>query len=224
LGRARVSSTGQRFGTAGTARPYGTRQTRIGSAIFFKDCETQILKRYIYLATNLPTSVVRDADAARLCNPFETHCNIDPVTKDIVFFDNNITDVNADAEFDLLVLRHVDILFGHAALNFVGTSHGVDHAGELGNSAVPGILDNTSVMLNDLGSKIVLLSAFSRASVPSSSIPIKRQEPATSAARIAASRRSPGFPAKSNTSPRQIRPICQLLSNTSQATNGFALA
>ena len=112
---------------------------------------TQILKRYIYLATNLPTSVVRDADAARLCNPFETHCNIDPVTKDIVFFDNNITDVNADAEFDLLVLRHVDILFGHAALNFVGTSDGVDHAGELGNSAVPGILDNTSVMLSDFG-------------------------------------------------------------------------
>jgi hypothetical protein len=35
---------------------------------------------------------------------------------------------------------------------------------------------------------------------------------------------APGFPATSNTSPRQIRPICQLLSNTSQATNGFALA
>ena len=112
---------------------------------------TQILKRYIYLATNLPTCVVRDADTARLCDPFETHCNIDPVTKDIVLFDNNITDVNADAEFDPLVLRHVDILFGHAALNFVGTSHGVDHAGELGNSAVPGILDDTSVMLSDFG-------------------------------------------------------------------------
>jgi len=41
-----------------------------------------------------------------------------------------------------------------------------------------------------LGSKSVLLSAFSRAKVPSSSIPIRRQEPATSAARIAASRRS----------------------------------
>ena len=112
---------------------------------------TQILKRYIYLATNLPTSVVRNADTARLCDPFETHCNIDPVTKDIVLFDNNITDVNADAEFDPLVLRHVDILFGHAALNFVGTSHGVDHAGELSNSAVPGILDDTSVMLSDFG-------------------------------------------------------------------------
>src|SRR5258705_4393662 len=36
----------------------------------------------------------------------------------------------------------------------------------------------------------VFLRAVSCASVPSSSIPIKRQEPATSAARIAASRRS----------------------------------
>src|SRR4029453_1554987 len=146
LGRARVSSTGQRCGAAVWDGPdpkwFGD---------ILQGLRTQILKRYIYLATNLPTSVVRDADAARLCDPFEAHCNIDPVTKDIVFFDNNITDVNADAEFDLLVLRHVDILFGHAALNFVGTSDGVDNAGELGNSAVPGILDNTSVMLSDFG-------------------------------------------------------------------------
>ena len=127
--------------------------------VFFKNWN-QILKRYIYLATNLPTSVVRDADTAGLCNPFETHCNIDPVTKDIVVFDNNITDVNADAEFDLLVLRHVDILFGHAALNFVGTLDGVDHAGELGNSAVPGILDNTSVMLSDFGIEKRLSKSF----------------------------------------------------------------
>src|SRR5260370_11745852 len=41
-----------------------------------------------------------------------------------------------------------------------------------------------------LGPKSVFLRAFGCASVPSSSIPIKRQEPATSAARIAASRRS----------------------------------
>jgi len=88
-----------------------------------------------------------------LAEDFETHRNIDPVTKDIVLFDNNITDVNADAEFDPLVLRHVDILFGHAALNFVGTSHGVDHAGELSNSAVPGILDDASVMLSYFGIK-----------------------------------------------------------------------
>jgi len=108
----------------------------------------------------LPTSVIRDADTARLCNPLETHCNIDPVTKDIVLVDNDITDVNADAELDPLVLRRVDILFGHAALNFVGTSYRVDHAGELSNSAVPGILDDTSVMLSDFGIEKRLSKSF----------------------------------------------------------------
>src|SRR6476660_8910939 len=96
-------------------------------------------------AAQVPIGVLRNANPTRLRDAFETHRNIDPVTKDIVLFDNNITDVNADAKFDPLVLRHVDILFGHAALNFVGKSHAVDHAGELSNSAVPGILDDASV-------------------------------------------------------------------------------
>ena len=84
----------------------------------------------------------------RLCDPFETHCNIDPITKDIIVCYDNIPHVNADAKFDPLVLRHIGILFCHAALDFVGTSHGIDHAGELNESAVPGILDDTSVMLS----------------------------------------------------------------------------
>ena len=105
-------------------------------------------------------SIVGNANPARLCDPFETHCNIDPITKDIILFDDDITDVNADAKFDPLVLRHIDILFGHAALNFVGTSHGVDHAGELDESAVPGILDDTSVMLSDFGIEKRLSESF----------------------------------------------------------------
>jgi hypothetical protein len=95
--------------------------------------------------------IVGNTDAARFCDPFETHCNIDPITKDIIVCDDNITDVNADAKFDPFVLRHIGILFGHAALDFVGASHGVDHAGELNESAVPCILDDTSVMLSDFG-------------------------------------------------------------------------
>ena len=126
-----------------------TRQTRIGSAIFFKDLRTYILKGDIYLAADLPVSVVGNADTARFCDPFETHRNIDPITEDIVLFDDNITDMNADAKFDPLDLRHIDILFCHAALDFIGTSHGVDHAGELNESAVPGILDDASAMLSD---------------------------------------------------------------------------
>ena len=105
-------------------------------------------------------SIVGNANPTRLCDPFETHCNIDPITKDIIVFDDNITDVNADAKFDPLVLRHIDILFRHAALDFVGTSHGVDHAGELNESAVPGILDDASVMLSDFGIEKRLSKSF----------------------------------------------------------------
>jgi hypothetical protein len=42
-------------------------------------------------------------------------------------------------------------LFGQAALNFVGTSHRVDHAGELNEGTVPCILDDTPVMFRNFG-------------------------------------------------------------------------
>jgi hypothetical protein len=121
---------------------------------------THILKGDIYLAANLPVSVVGDANTTRFCDPFETHCNIDAITKDIIVFDDNITDVNADAKFDPLVLRHIGILLCHAALDFVGTAYGVDHAGELNERAVPGILDDPSAMIGDFGIKKRLSKSF----------------------------------------------------------------
>ena len=105
-------------------------------------------------------SIVGNANAARFCDPFETHRNIDPITKDIVLFDDNITDMNADAKFDPLDLRHIDILFGHAALDFVGAAYGIYDAGELNESAVPGILDDTSAMISDFGIKKRLSKSF----------------------------------------------------------------
>jgi len=68
--------------------------------------------------------------------------------------------LNADPKFDPFVLWHIGILFGHAALDFVGTSHGVDHAGELNESAVPGILDDASAMISDFGIEKRLSESF----------------------------------------------------------------
>src|SRR5439155_26241748 len=90
-----------------------------------------ILKGALYLAPNLPVRIVGNADTARLGDPFESYRYIDPITKDIIFSNDNITDVNADAKVDAFVRRHIDILFCHGPLDFVGTSHSVDHAGEL---------------------------------------------------------------------------------------------
>src|ERR1700692_2806909 len=97
--------------------------------------------------------IVGNADTARFCDPFETHCNIDPITKDIIVFDDDIADVNADAKFDPFYLRHIDILFGHVALNFKGAAYGIYDAPELNESAVPGILDDASAMIGDFGVK-----------------------------------------------------------------------
>ena len=112
---------------------------------------THILKGDIYLAANLPVSVVGDANTTRLGETFETHSNIDAVAEDIIVCNDDITDVNSDAKFDPFVLRHVNTLFGHTALNVDGAPNGVDHAGELNESAVPGILDDASAMISDFG-------------------------------------------------------------------------
>jgi hypothetical protein len=164
-----VSIAGEEHG------PMRTRQARIGSAIFF-DCEPY-LQRCSQPCPNLPVSIVGNANPTRLCD-LETHCNIDPITKDIIVSDDSITDVNADAELDPLVLRNIDIFVRPCRVEFVGTSHGVDDA-----------LDDASVMINDFGIKKRLSKSFQ--SRRRAFFVDKRQEPATSAAaRIVASRRS----------------------------------
>ena len=147
------------FGTAGL-RPFARAPDPHRFGDILQRLRTHILKGDIYLATNLPVNIVGNANTTRLCDPFETDCNIDPITKDIMVFDDNITDVNADAKFDPLDLRYIDILFGHAALNFDGASYGIDHAGELNESAVPGILDDASAMISDFGIKKRLSKSF----------------------------------------------------------------
>jgi len=119
-----------------------------------------VLEGDAYLSPNLPVNIVGNANPTRFCDAFETHRNIDPVTKDVVLLDNNITNMNTDTKFDPLVLRDIGILFRHAALDFVGTSYGVDHAGELNERAVSGILDDPSAMIRDFGVKKRLSKSF----------------------------------------------------------------
>jgi hypothetical protein len=166
-----------------TSQPNPPRPHRISN--IFEGLLSHIITGNLDLAPDLPIGIIGHADPARFGDALKARSNINPIAKDIVVFNDNITDVNADAKFNPLDLRYIDIVFGHAALNFDRAAYGIYDAAELDESAVPGILDDVI-----LGSKSVLLRAFSCASVPSSSIPIKRQEPATSAARIAASRRS----------------------------------
>ena len=94
---------------------------------------------------------------------------------------------------DLPVRR---VALGHRFLDGDRTLDRVDGAGNSTKHTVARRLDDAAPMRANSRVDERLLAAFSRASVPSSSAPMRRLYPATSAARIAASRRSIRSPVK----------------------------
>src|SRR5271166_4087282 len=54
--------------------------------------------------------------------------------------------MNADAELDAALRRQAGVAFDEAALHLDGAAHRVDHAAEFDEAAVPGALDDASVM------------------------------------------------------------------------------
>jgi len=57
--------------------------------------------------------------------------------------------MNADAKFDSLGFRHIDIAVCHAALNLDGATYRIDGAGEFDQHPVAGSLDDTAAMFGD---------------------------------------------------------------------------
>jgi hypothetical protein len=100
-------------------------------------------------APDLPIGIVRHADPARLGDALKAGDNVDAITEDVVVIENDVTDVNADPKFDPLIRRHGGILFSRAALDFNRAAYGIYDTAELDESAIPCILDDTSVMLTD---------------------------------------------------------------------------
>ena len=62
--------------------------------------------------------------------------NVDGITEDVVVIQNDVTDMNADPEFDPLVRRYVGILFGHTSLDFNCTADRIDGASKLDQHAI----------------------------------------------------------------------------------------
>jgi hypothetical protein len=95
--------------------------------------------------------IVGHADSARFGDALKAGSKVDAITEDVVAIENDVTDVNADAKFDPLVLRHGGILLGHSALDFNGTTHRIDGAGKLDQHAVAGGFDDVAAMFGDGG-------------------------------------------------------------------------
>src|SRR5258708_13561452 len=83
-----------------------------------QDLWSHIVERDIDLAADLALYVVGNTDASCLGDPFKASGDIYPVPEDIVVVDDDVAEVNADAEFDSDLLRHIAVLHGHTTLAF----------------------------------------------------------------------------------------------------------
>jgi hypothetical protein len=63
---------------------------------------------------------------------------------------DHVAEVDADAVFDALGLRHAGVALAHAALHLDRAAHGVDHRGELDQRAVACQFDELAAVLLDL--------------------------------------------------------------------------
>ena len=102
------------------------------------------------LAADLVVDLGRDADRTRAGNRLETGRDVDAVAVEIVAFDDDVADIDADAELQgprvgLRVAR------GDRALAFDGAEHGGNHAGEFGDDRVARRAEDATVVLGDDG-------------------------------------------------------------------------
>ena len=80
-----------------------------------------VVEGNIHLAANLPMGVVGDTHTTRLGDPLEARRDIDAVAENIVVVEDDIADMNANAELDALLKRAI-ALRSHLALHFDGAA------------------------------------------------------------------------------------------------------
>ena len=94
-------------------------------------------------------NIGRDAQAARLGKRLQPGGDIDAVAEQIAVFDDDIAEVDANAQAHAPVLGNVGVLRPLEALNFDGATHSLDSARKLGDDAVAGASEDPAAMALD---------------------------------------------------------------------------
>jgi hypothetical protein len=90
-----------------------------------------------------------DADAAARGELLQPRGDVDPVAVDVALVEDDVAEIDADAELDAPLFRHVGIAPAHAVLDLDGAPDRVGDALELDQHAVAGGLDDPAVVLGD---------------------------------------------------------------------------
>ena len=71
---------------------------------------------------------------------FQARCHVHAVAKDVAFLDNDIAEVDPEAELDPLIGRDGGVAIGHPPLDLNGAAHGVHNTRKLRQQAVASVL------------------------------------------------------------------------------------
>jgi len=91
-----------------------------------------------------------DEDPAGIGQGFDPRGDVDPVAIEVVRLDDDVAEVNADAQFDAVVVRDAGVPLGHGLLHRDCAAHRIEDARKFDQHAVAGGLDDAAVMLGDL--------------------------------------------------------------------------
>jgi hypothetical protein len=112
-----------------------------------------------------------------------------PVLIEVIAVDDEVSQMETDAEYDLLVLGLAQICYRHSLLEFDGRSKRIHNTGEFDSAPSPMNLTIRPPFRATAGSSRSARCTLNRASVSLSSRPISFEKPTAPSARIAASLR-----------------------------------
>src|SRR5215471_3292667 len=83
-----------------------------------------------------------DTDAAAFRQAFEPSRNIYPIAVDAISFNNDVSNIDADAKFHATRRRKLSIPFFQVVLDVYGALYSVHHAGELSQQVISWRIDH----------------------------------------------------------------------------------
>src|ERR1700730_2745178 len=108
--------------------------------------KSDLLKAECQIFQQMIVGLTRDVDAAGLGDAFKPRRDVHTITENIVSIDNDIADIDSNAEFDSFVSGHVSVALDHAALHFDGAAHRVNNGREFNKHSVAGCFHNATTV------------------------------------------------------------------------------
>ena len=110
---------------------------------------TGIFEGEVGLASKLLLHSIGNANTPRLRPSLEPRGDVDAIPEQVVAFDDNVTDIYADAKHDAVLGRDVLLMSSHPLLHGDGTRHSIDNGDKFHDCAIAHQLDDTASVLCD---------------------------------------------------------------------------